>query len=58
MRDCADTAKIELTALLSHYLMEAQRIYGKTRADHKPQVKAEIARLCDRIKEEAVKPQR
>ena len=56
MRDCADTARIELTALLSHFLPEIQRIYAKTRADHKPQVQAEINRLCDKIKEQAVKP--
>ena len=54
MRDCADTARIELTALLSHFLPEIQRIYTKTRADHKPQVQVEIVKLLDRIKTLAV----
>ena len=49
MKDCADSARVELTVALSSVLPEIQRIYRKTRPDHRGQVLMELNRLCDQI---------
>ena len=51
MKDCADSARIEITVLLSNILPELKRIYSKTRTDHKPHVQIEINKQLDNLKE-------
>lgn len=50
MRDCYDTARIEITVVLSSILPELIRIYTKTRNDHKSHVQAEINKQLDHLK--------